>query len=105
VPAYALAQHTCAGALRFLLMIGQRKCFWTFMKAKRRCSWAELWDRTASRQKCKAAQGYMADAFSACIRHRPFGIAGDWHRIPFLVRAPHRRLTCIGNLLCMGLIL
>jgi hypothetical protein len=40
-----------------------------------------------------------------CIRHRPFGIAGDWHPMPVLVRAPHRRLRCVGDLLCMGLIL
>ena len=30
---------------------------------------------------------------------------GDWHCIPVLVRAPHRRLRCMGNLLCMGLFL
>jgi hypothetical protein len=40
-----------------------------------------------------------------CSRHRPFGIAGDRHPLPLLVRAPHRRLRCIGDLLCMGLIL
>jgi hypothetical protein len=27
-----------------------------------------------------------------CIRQRPFGIAGDRHRLPLLVRAPHRGL-------------
>jgi hypothetical protein len=27
-------------------------------------SWVELWDGTAWRQKCKAAQSYTADAFS-----------------------------------------
>jgi hypothetical protein len=43
--------------------------------------------------------------FPPCSRHRPFGIAGDWHRLPLLVRVPHRRLRCIGDLLCMGLIL
>ena len=43
--------------------------------------------------------------FPPCSLHRPFGIAGDWHRLPCLVRAPHRWLRCIGNLLCMGLIL
>jgi hypothetical protein len=30
-----------------------------------------------------------------CIRQRPFGIAPDSHRLPLLVRAPHRRLRCI----------
>src|SRR4029077_5463253 len=40
-----------------------------------------------------------------CIRQRPFGIAGDWHRLPLLVRAPHRRLRCMGNFRCMGLTL
>ena len=40
-----------------------------------------------------------------CMRHLPFGIAGDWHGLPFLVRAPQRGLWCMGNLLCMGLIL
>src|SRR5215210_8624748 len=39
------------------------------------------------------------------MRQRPFGIAGDWHRLPCLVRAPQRWLRCMGNLLCMGLIL
>src|SRR5262249_11680311 len=34
-----------------------------------------------------------------CIRHRPFGIAGAWQGVPFLVRAPHRGLRCIANLL------
>ena len=43
--------------------------------------------------------------FSPVRRHRPFGIAGDWHRLPLRVRAPHRGLRCMGNLLCMGLIL
>jgi hypothetical protein len=38
-------------------------------------------------------------------RHRPFGIAGDWHRLSFLVCAPQRRLRRMGSLLCMGLIL
>jgi hypothetical protein len=33
-----------------------------------------------------------------CMRHRPFGIAGDRHRLPLLVRALHRGLRCIGNL-------
>jgi hypothetical protein len=32
-------------------------------------------------------------------------IAGDWHRPPLLVLAPHRGLPCMGNLFCMGLIL
>jgi hypothetical protein len=32
---------------------------------ERRSSWVELWDGTASRQKCKTVQGYTADAFSA----------------------------------------
>jgi HD-GYP domain-containing protein (c-di-GMP phosphodiesterase class II) len=36
---------------------------------------------------------------------RSFGIAGDWHGLPLRVRAPHRGLRCIGDLLCMGLIL
>ena len=40
--------------------------------------------------------------FPPCIRQRPFGIAGDWHRLPLRVRAPHRRLRCMGNLLSMG---
>jgi hypothetical protein len=40
-----------------------------------------------------------------CIRQRPFGIAGDRQRLPLLVRAPHRRLRCMVNLPCMGLIL
>ena len=34
-----------------------------------------------------------------CIRHRPFGIAGDWERLRLLARA----LRCMGNLLCIGL--
>jgi hypothetical protein len=29
-----------------------------------------------------------------CIRQRPFGIAGDRHGLPFLVRALHRLLRC-----------
>jgi hypothetical protein len=29
---------------------------------------------------------------SPCIRQRPFGMAGDRHGLPFLVRAPHRGL-------------
>jgi hypothetical protein len=33
-----------------------------------------------------------------CIRHGPFGIAGDWHGLPLRVRAPHRGLRCMGNL-------
>ena len=40
-----------------------------------------------------------------CIRQRPFVIAGDRHDIPLLVRAPHRGLRCMGNLLCTGLFL
>jgi hypothetical protein len=40
-----------------------------------------------------------------CIRQRPFGIAADRQPLPLLVRAPHRRLRCIANLPCMGLIL
>ena len=40
-----------------------------------------------------------------CIRQRPFGIAGDRHGLPLRVRAPHRGLRCIGNLLCIRLIL
>ena len=36
------------------------------------------------------------------IRQRPFGIAADRQRRPLLVRAPHRRLRCMGNLFCMG---
>jgi hypothetical protein len=39
------------------------------------------------------------------MRQRPFGIAGDRHGLALLVRAPHRLLRCMGNLLCMGLIL
>src|SRR3954452_827293 len=34
-----------------------------------------------------------------CIRHRPFGIAGAWHDLRLRVRAPHRGLRCMGNLL------
>src|SRR5689334_2233429 len=40
-----------------------------------------------------------------CIRQRPFVIAGDRHSRPLRVCAPHRRLRCMGNLLCMGLFL
>src|SRR4051794_33300423 len=40
-----------------------------------------------------------------CIRHRPFGIAGDWHEFRLLVRAPHRGLRCIGNLSRIVLVL
>jgi hypothetical protein len=40
-----------------------------------------------------------------CIRQRPFGMLGDRHSFPLLVRAPHRSLRCIGNLFCLGLIL
>ena len=40
-----------------------------------------------------------------CIRQRPFSIAGDRHDVPFRVLAPQRGLRCIGNLLCMGLLL
>jgi hypothetical protein len=40
-----------------------------------------------------------------CIRQRPFGIAADRQGLPFLVRAPHRRLRCMANLFCTGLIL
>src|SRR4029077_4291281 len=40
-----------------------------------------------------------------CIRQRPFCIAGDRHRLPLRVRAPHRGLRCRGNLLCTGLFL
>jgi hypothetical protein len=43
--------------------------------------------------------------FPPCILQRPFGIAGDRHRLPFRVRAPHRRLRCMGDLLCIALIL
>ena len=39
-----------------------------------------------------------------CSRQRPFGIAGDRHGFPFLVRAPHRGLWCIGNGFFTGLI-
>src|SRR5262249_30414209 len=38
-----------------------------------------------------------------CIRHRPFGIAGARHDFRFRVRAPHRGLRCMGNLLRIGL--
>jgi hypothetical protein len=41
--------------------------------------------------------------FPPCILHRPFVIAGDWHLLPLRVRAPHRVLRFMGNLLCMGL--
>ena len=34
-----------------------------------------------------------------CIRHRPFAIAGAWHEFQLRVRAPHRGLRCMGNLL------
>ena len=40
-----------------------------------------------------------------CIRQRPFAIAGDWHGVSARVRAWQRGLRCMGNLLCMGLIL
>src|ERR1051325_6924791 len=40
-----------------------------------------------------------------CIRQRPFGIPGDRQGLPRRVRAPHRGLRCMGNLLCMGLFL
>ena len=40
-----------------------------------------------------------------CIRQRPFGIAADRHGLPLLVRAPHRGLWCMGNLLRRGLFL
>src|SRR5690348_7429303 len=40
-----------------------------------------------------------------CIRQRPFRIAGDRHCWALRVRAPHRGLRCMGNLLCMGLFL
>src|SRR6266567_4920414 len=43
--------------------------------------------------------------FPPCIRQRPFGIAGDRHWLPLRVRAPHRGLRCMGNVLCMGFIL
>jgi hypothetical protein len=33
----------------------------------------------------------------ACRRHRPFGIAGDWHRLSCLVRAPHRCLQRLAG--------
>src|SRR5262245_25686914 len=32
-------------------------------------------------------------------------MAGDWHRLPRRVRALQRGLWCIGNRLCMGLLL
>ena len=38
-------------------------------------------------------------------RQRPFGVAEDRHGLPLLVRAPHLWLRCMGNLLCVGLIL
>jgi hypothetical protein len=41
----------------------------------------------------------------ACMRHRPFATAGDWHGLALLVRASHRGLRCTGNLPGMGLIL
>jgi hypothetical protein len=45
------------------------------------------------------------DVGSRTVRRRPFGIAADRQGLPFLVRAPHRRLRCMGNLFCTGLIL
>jgi hypothetical protein len=38
-----------------------------------------------------------------CIRHLPFGIAGERHGLPVLVLAPQRGDRCMGNRLCMGL--
>jgi hypothetical protein len=40
--------------------------------------------------------------FPPCIRHRPFFIAGDWHKLPRLVLAWQRDARCICK--CMGLI-
>src|SRR4029453_14631784 len=40
-----------------------------------------------------------------CIRQRPFAIAGDRHRLPLLVRAPHPRPRGMGNLLFIAVIL
>jgi hypothetical protein len=38
-----------------------------------------------------------------CIRQRPFGIAGDWHRVRLRVSAPQRGLWCISvAVLCTG---
>src|SRR5215204_5086512 len=45
-----------------------------------------------------SSQADVAAVFRKCFvgrcsrRHRPFAIAGAWHRLPLLVRAPHRRL-------------
>src|SRR5215470_17665148 len=36
-----------------------------------------------------------------CIRHRPFGIAGDWQGLPLRVFAPQRGLDCMSK--SMGL--
>jgi len=41
--------------------------------------------------------------FPPCIRHRPFGIAGDRHGLPLLVFAPQRGDRCMGNGFSMGL--
>ena len=36
--------------------------------------------------------------WDSTIRQRPFGIAGAWQAVPLRVRAPHRRLRCMGKL-------
>jgi hypothetical protein len=40
----------------------------------------------------KETRGPAPQDFQACIRQRPFGIAGDRQLLPFLVRAPQRGL-------------
>src|SRR5215204_2380022 len=45
------------------------------------------WEMTVS-----ASVPPLVDAPPCSGRHRPFAIAGAWHRLPLLVRAPHRRL-------------
>src|SRR5262245_1665339 len=63
---------------------------------------------------CSIAPGLRAFLFPCgapvdlppCILHRPLAIAGDWQGLPILfVRARHLGLRCMGNLLCMRLIL
>ena len=42
--------------------------------------------------------------FPPCIRHRPFGIAGDRHGLPLLVFAPQRGDRCMPKSFCIGLL-
>ena len=67
-----------------------------------------LGDPAAVKRPCLKAfvlpTGAPGDALPR-IRQRPFVIAGDRHGIPLLVRAPHRGLRFMDNLLCSGLFL